>query len=72
MRLGTALTRAGDPHEARTPPRPGTARMNSIGPESYVRERVAAFREAGVTVLNVTPIGGDPVRLLEQVKEMID
>ncbi|SDT80064.1 LLM class F420-dependent oxidoreductase [Actinoplanes derwentensis] len=42
-----------------------------IGPESYVRDRIAAFRESGVTVLNVTPIGPDPQRLLSTVKEMI-
>jgi hypothetical protein len=27
------------------------------GPVSYVRERLAAYREAGVTVLNVEPAG---------------
>lgn len=42
------------------------------GPESYVRERIAAFKEAGTTVLNVTPIGPDPVRLIEQCKGWID
>jgi hypothetical protein len=45
--------------------------MNLIGPASYVKERIAAFKEAGVTVLQVTPIGEDPVRLIEQVKEWI-
>ncbi len=43
-----------------------------IGPASYVRERIAAYRESGVTVLNVVPIGGaDPCRTVEQVKEML-
>ncbi|MEU8656171.1 LLM class F420-dependent oxidoreductase [Actinoplanes philippinensis] len=42
-----------------------------IGPESYVRDRIAAFRESGVTVLNVTPIDADPQRLLSRVKELI-
>ncbi|WP_017602072.1 LLM class F420-dependent oxidoreductase [Nocardiopsis lucentensis] len=41
---------------------------NLVGPESYVRERVEAFRAAGVTRLNVTPVGGDPVALVERVK----
>ncbi|MFV2196109.1 LLM class F420-dependent oxidoreductase [Nocardiopsis sp. LOL_012] len=41
---------------------------NMVGPESYVRERVEAFRAAGVTRLNVTPLGGDPVALVEKVK----
>jgi F420-dependent oxidoreductase-like protein len=42
------------------------------GPEGYVKERIAAFKESGVTVLNVTPIGSDPVKLVEQVKGWID
>ncbi len=29
-----------------------------IGPQSYVAERMAAYREAGVTTLNVTPLAG--------------
>jgi hypothetical protein len=31
-----------------------------IGPAGYVRDRLAAWREAGVTVLNVRPAGPDP------------
>jgi F420-dependent oxidoreductase-like protein len=46
-------------------------KMNLIGPAGYVRERIEAFREAGVSVLNVTPVGEDPVRLVEQVREWI-
>ena len=38
-------------------------RTNLIGSEGFVRERLAAFAEAGVTTLNVTPMG-DPVRLI--------
>lgn len=45
--------------------------MSLCGPEGYVRERLAAFKESGVTTLNVTPIGPDPVRLIEQVKGWI-
>ncbi len=41
------------------------------GSEGYVKERIAAFKEAGVTVLNVTPLG-DPAPMLEQVKGWID
>ena len=37
------------------------------GPEGYVKERIAAFKESGTTVLNVTPLG-DPVPMLEQVR----
>ena len=42
-----------------------------IGPESYVKERVAAFAEAGVTTLNVTPLAADRagrVQLIEQLR----
>jgi F420-dependent oxidoreductase-like protein len=42
-----------------------------VGPEGYVRERIEAFREAGVTTLNVTPVDPDPVRLLGRVKEWL-
>jgi F420-dependent oxidoreductase-like protein len=43
------------------------------GPEAYVAERIAAFREAGVTDLQVTPIPvGDqrPVDLIATVKKL--
>ncbi|MGH3662341.1 MAG: LLM class flavin-dependent oxidoreductase, partial [Micromonosporaceae bacterium] len=43
--------------------------MNLVGPASYVKERIEAFREAGVTMLNLTPVGEDPVRQVELVKE---
>jgi F420-dependent oxidoreductase-like protein len=41
---------------------------NLIGPEGFVRERIAAYREAGVTMLNVAPAGPDPAALVEKVK----
>lgn len=41
---------------------------NLVGPEGYVKERVAAFKESGVTILNVVPIGEKPTELLEKVK----
>jgi F420-dependent oxidoreductase-like protein len=43
------------------------------GPESYVAERLAAFKEAGVTHLQVTPVAtGDqrPVDLIAKVKDL--
>jgi F420-dependent oxidoreductase-like protein len=46
--------------------------MTLCGPEGYVRERLAAFKESGVTILNVNPVGPDPVRLIEQVKGWIE
>ncbi|HEX4817531.1 MAG TPA: LLM class flavin-dependent oxidoreductase, partial [Nonomuraea sp.] len=48
-------------------------RMSLIGSEGFVRDRVAALRESGVTTLNVTPLGRtheDRVRLIEQIKEI--
>jgi F420-dependent oxidoreductase-like protein len=40
-----------------------------VGPAGYVKERIAAYREAGVSVLNVTPVGPDPLTTIEQLKE---
>jgi F420-dependent oxidoreductase-like protein len=42
--------------------------MSLCGSEGYVKERLAAFAEAGVTHLNVTPVGADPVALIEKIK----
>jgi len=43
---------------------------NFVGPEGYVKERIEAFRDGGVTVLNISPIASpeDQPRLVEQVK----
>jgi F420-dependent oxidoreductase-like protein len=43
--------------------------INLCGPEGFVKERLAAFAEAGVTVLNIIPVGGDPIRTIETLKE---
>ncbi|CAM3852416.1 LLM class F420-dependent oxidoreductase [Kibdelosporangium persicum] len=45
--------------------------MNLVGPAGYVRERIEAFKEAGVTTLSVTPVGENPAKLVEQVKEWL-
>ena len=45
---------------------------NLVGPEGYVRERIAAFAEAGVTTLNVIPIAPDKVKLVEQLRAIVD
>lgn len=42
---------------------------NLVGPESYVRERLEAFRASGVTTLQITPVADDPVSLVGKVKE---
>jgi F420-dependent oxidoreductase-like protein len=41
------------------------------GPEGYIKERLAAFAEAGVTHVNVNPVGGDPVAMIEKVRSWI-
>ena len=49
--------------------------VSLIGPESYVKERVAAFAEAGVTTLNVTPLAADRngrVQLIEKFRKICD
>jgi hypothetical protein len=47
-------------------------KTNLVGPSGYVRERIAAYKEAGVTHLQVNPVGGDPVRTIEQLRSLID
>jgi F420-dependent oxidoreductase-like protein len=44
------------------------ALTNLCGPEGWVKERLAAFAEAGVTTLTVTPVGDDPIHILDQLK----
>jgi F420-dependent oxidoreductase-like protein len=43
-----------------------------VGPPSYIAERVAAYKEAGVTVLSVSPVGADPVKAIEQLRSIVD
>jgi hypothetical protein len=43
-----------------------------VGPVSYVAERVAAYKEAGVTVLAVNPVGPDPVKTIEELRGIVD
>ncbi|WP_188192796.1 LLM class F420-dependent oxidoreductase [Nonomuraea sp. SYSU D8015] len=48
-------------------------KMSLIGSEGFVRDRVQALKESGVTTLNVTPLGRtheDRVRLIEKIKEI--
>jgi len=44
---------------------------NLVGPASYVRERIAAYAEAGVTNLQVLPATEDPVATVRQLKEWV-
>jgi F420-dependent oxidoreductase-like protein len=39
-----------------------------VGDEGHVRERIEAYKAAGVTRLTVNPVGADPLGLIEKVK----
>ncbi|WP_418005768.1 LLM class F420-dependent oxidoreductase [Mycobacterium sp. PDNC021] len=48
--------------------------ISLIGSREFVKERVAAFRESGVTVLNVVPMGAtttDRVKLIEELRDLV-
>jgi F420-dependent oxidoreductase-like protein len=53
-------------------PRAMLAGANLVGPESHVAERLAAYKEAGVTHLSVTPVGSDPVKTVETLRGLLD
>ncbi|MEV0344337.1 LLM class F420-dependent oxidoreductase [Nonomuraea sp. NPDC050680] len=47
--------------------------MSLIGSDGFVRDRVAAMKESGVTTLNIAPFGAtheDRVKLIERIKEI--
>jgi F420-dependent oxidoreductase-like protein len=47
-------------------------KMSLVGSEGYVRDRVQAMKESGVTTLNVTPLGRtheERLRLIDTIKE---
>jgi F420-dependent oxidoreductase-like protein len=44
---------------------------NLVGPESYVKERIEAFRESGVTNLQIMPAAEDAPALVAKIKELI-
>jgi F420-dependent oxidoreductase-like protein len=45
--------------------------VSLCGPAGYVKERLDAYREAGVTVLNVDPAGSDPVRTVADLAALL-
>jgi F420-dependent oxidoreductase-like protein len=45
---------------------------NLVGPASYVKERIAAFAEAGVTNLQVMPASDDPPATIRQLRALVD
>ena len=44
------------------------AATNFVGPEGFVKDRLAAFREAGVTSVSIRPIADDPMALISKIK----
>ncbi|MBS4753524.1 LLM class F420-dependent oxidoreductase [Nocardioides sp. zg-ZUI104] len=44
---------------------------NLVGPASYVQERIAAFKESGVTNLSVSPASDNPAATIAQIKEWV-
>ena len=53
-------------------PRALLAGCNLVGSAGEVGERIAAYREAGVTHLQVTPATPDPVGTIEQLRRLLD
>jgi F420-dependent oxidoreductase-like protein len=45
---------------------------NLVGPEGWIKERVQAFKDSGVTTLNVNIFGEDPAGVLEKLKAWAD
>lgn len=49
--------------------------ISLIGPEGFIRERLAAFKEAGVTTVTITPLAEsreERVRLVERMRVLAD
>jgi F420-dependent oxidoreductase-like protein len=46
--------------------------LSLIGPEGHVKDRIAAFKAAGVTILDVHPVGPDPFTDVERVTNWLD
>jgi F420-dependent oxidoreductase-like protein len=52
-------------------PREALELMNLVGSPEFIKERIAAFRESGVTILNCIPVVEDAPALIEQVKNWL-
>jgi len=57
---------------ARAVPREMLELTNLVGPPGHVKERVAAFRAAGVTMLSVSPVGKDATGQLGALRELLN
>jgi hypothetical protein len=45
---------------------------NLVGPAGHIKDRVGAYKEAGVTVLSVNPVGPDAVHQIETLRAIVD
>ena len=46
-------------------------KTNLVGPVGYIKERLAAYKEAGVTHLSVNPVGADSVKTIEKLRDLL-
>lgn len=46
--------------------------ISLVGPRGFVAERLAAFAEAGVTTLLVSPVSADPAESVRHVEELLE
>ena len=46
-------------------------RTNLVGPKGLIKERIAAYKEAGVTVLQVNPVGKNATQQIETLKDLV-
>jgi alkanesulfonate monooxygenase SsuD/methylene tetrahydromethanopterin reductase-like flavin-dependent oxidoreductase (luciferase family) len=56
---------------ARLVPREMLANTNLVGSKGEVAERIAAYREAGVTHLQVMPMTPDPTTAIDELRELL-
>jgi hypothetical protein len=43
-----------------------------IGDESYLRDRLQAYVAAGVTTVQVTPVGPEPIADIRRLRELVE
>jgi F420-dependent oxidoreductase-like protein len=46
--------------------------ISLVGPRSFIAERLAAFAEAGVTTMLVSPVAADPAESMRYVEEVLE
>jgi F420-dependent oxidoreductase-like protein len=46
--------------------------VSLIGDEAYIKDRLAAYVAAGVTVLQVDPVGADPLADIRRLRELVE